>query len=337
MIRTQDLDLNNIQKAAIVLALIGPKSAGLVLKHMSEDQVEAITLEMARLDRVNSTVRNHVVDEFHELCLAQDYIAEGGLENARRILVEAYGEDKGGEIIKKITSAMQILPFEFLKKTDPSQLLGFIQDEHPQTIALILSYLPASVAADVMIKLNPDLRCEVAERIGAMDQTPPEVIRRVESVLRKKMSSVLNEEITKAGGPQSLVDILQRVDRKTERIILDGLTDNNPDLADDVKSMMFVFEDILQLDDRAVQAVLKEVDAKELAMALKNVSDEVKRKIFTNMSDRAASLLQEDMEYMGPVKLKSVEESQQRIVAVIRRLEEAGEISIGRGEEDVLI
>jgi flagellar motor switch protein FliG len=329
--------MTNKRKAAIVLTLLGPKAAGTVVKHLTDEQIEILSLELARLDRIPSELRAGIVEEFHEMCLAQDYIAEGGVENARRVLESAFGSDRAENILKKVVSAMQVLPFEFLKRADPNQLVGFIQDEHPQTIALILAYLPTTQAANILIKLPNELRAEVAERIAGMEQTPPEVVRRVEAVLKRKVSSVINEDISKAGGPKALVELLNRVDRSTERLVLDSLTENNPELADEVKNMMFVFEDVVQLDDRAIQAVLKEVDVKELATALKGVSEEVKQKIFRNLSERAVNMLQEDMEYMGPVKTRVVEEAQQRVVTVIRRLEEAGEISIGRGEEDVLL
>lgn len=337
MVRKLDYDLSAKRKAAIVLTVLGPKNAAEVVKYFSDEQVEQFSLEVARLERVTPEIRASVVSEFHEMCMAQDFISEGGVDNARKVLEQAFGSDKADLVIRKILSAMQIVPFEFLKKADPNQLLGFIQDEHPQTIALILAYMPSSQAAMILTKLPQDLRGDVAERIAAMEQTPPEVIRRVEAVLERKVSSLINEEITKAGGPKALVDLLQRVDRATERLILDSLSDNNPELADEVKNMMFVFEDVIQLDDRAIQSILKEVDVKELAMALKGVNDEVRNKIYRNMSERATNMLKEDMDYMGPIKMRQVEEAQQKIVAIIRRLEEAGEISVGRGEEDVLI
>lgn len=337
LLKRPEHDLTSRRKAAIVLTLLGSKLAGEVLKYMTEEQVEALSLEVAKLDKVTPDLRHAIVHEFHDMCMAQDFISEGGVENARRVLESAFGSEKAEMVIRKIMTAMQVVPFEFLKKADPVQLLGFIQDEHPQTIALILAYMPSQSAAAVLTKLPQDLRGEVAERIASMDQVPPEVIRRVEAVLERKVSSLINEEITKAGGPKALVDLLQRVDRSSERLILDMLTDNNPELAEEVKNMMFVFEDILTLDDRAIQAVLKEVDIKELALALKGVSDEVRNKIFKNMSERASNMLKEDMDYMGPVKMRQVEEAQQKVVAIIRRLEEAGEIQIGRGEEDVMV
>ncbi|MBS1714732.1 MAG: flagellar motor switch protein FliG [Armatimonadetes bacterium] len=319
------------------MAVLGPEAAAEVLKHLTEDQVEAISLEMARLEKVSPDIRSNVVREFHDMAQAQDFIAEGGVDNARKILEKAFGEENADLMIRKVVNAMQIVPFEFLKRTDPNQLLSFIQDEHPQTIALILAYMPINQAGMILTKLPQELRGEVAERIAVMEQASPEVIRRVEAVLEKKMSNVISQEMSKAGGPKVLVDLLNRVDRQTERVILDSLSENNPEMADTVKNMMFVFEDIVQLDDRAVQSILKEVDVKELATALKGVSQEVQEKVFGNMSERAMNMLKEDMEFMGPVKLRTVEESQQKIVAIIRRLEESGEISIGRGEEDVLV
>jgi flagellar motor switch protein FliG len=336
-VRKAPTDLTPRRKAAIILAVLGPDLASEVLKHLSEEQVETLTLEIARLDKVNSQVRSQVVHEFHEIAQAQDFIAEGGVDNARKALEKAFGPEQADVLIRKVVNAMQIVPFEFLKRTDPQQLLSFIQDEHPQTIALILAFMPLSQSALILTKLPPELRADVAERIAVMENTPPEVVRKVEQVLEKKMSSVISQEMSKAGGPKALVDLLNRVDRQTERLILDSLTENNPEMADQVKNMMFVFEDIVQLDDRAVQAVLKEIDARELAVALKGVPGEVQEKIFKNMSERAVNMLKEDMEFMGPVKLRAVEEAQQKVVAAIRRLEETGEISIGRGEEDVLV
>lgn len=330
-------DLNSRQKAAIILAVLGPEPAAEVLKHLTEDQVEAISLEMARLDKVTPDIRTNIVQEFHEMAQAQDFIAEGGVENAKKVLEKAFGSDQADLLMRKVVNAMQIVPFEFLRRTDPQQLLSFIQNEHPQTIALILAYMPTSQAGLLLTKLPAELRGDVAERIAVMEQTPPEVIRKVEAVLEKKMSNVINQEVQKAGGPKVLVDLLNRVDRQTERLILDSLSDSNPEMADTVKNMMFVFEDITQLDDKAIQSILKEVDVKELATALKGVSQEVQEKIFGNMSDRAMNMLKEDMEFMGPVKLRTVEEAQQKIVATIRRLEDSGEISIGRGEEDILV
>lgn len=331
-------ELSSRQKAAIILMCLGADLSGKVIRHFDEDQIEQLTLEVARIDKVSSEQREAIIHEFYDLALAQEYIAEGGVDHAKKVLEAAFGEPKANQIVARIVQAMQVVPFDFLKKADPSQVLSFIQDEHPQTIALILAYMPINNAALILGKLPSELRAEVAGRIAMMDQTPPEVIRRVEQVLEKKVSSILNQEMTKAGGPKALVDLLNRVDRSTERLIMDSLAERNPELAETVKNMMFVFEDIVQLDDRAVQQVLKEVDLKELATALKSVSTEVQNKVFRNMSERAVNMLKEDMDFMGPVRLKVVEDAQQKIVGVIRRLEEAGEVVIGRGgDEDVLV
>jgi flagellar motor switch protein FliG len=331
-------ELSNKQKAATLLMVLGPEAAGNVVRHLNEDHIETLSLEVARLDRVAPEQREGVINEFYELAVAQDYIAEGGVEHARMVLENAFGSDKAQEVIKRIEAAMQVVPFEFLKKADPNQVLSFIQDEHPQTIALILAYMPMNNAAMILSKLSSELRADVAARIAMMDQTPPDVIRRVEQVLEKKISTILNQEMTQAGGPKALVDLLNRVDRSTERLIIESLTESNPELAETVKNMMFVFEDIIQLDDRAIQAILREVEVKELATALKGVNPEVQEKIFKNMSERAVGMLKEDMEFMGPVRLRIVEEAQQKVVSVIRRLEESGEIVIGRtGEEEVLV
>lgn len=330
--------LGTRQKAAIMLMVLGPEIAASIVKHLEEDQVELLTLELARLDRILPEQREQAIGEFYEMAVAQDFIAEGGVEKARAVLEKAFGPDKADEMIKRIVAAMQVVPFEFLKKADPAQVLSFIQDEHPQTIALILAYMPVQNAALILSKLSTEMRVDVAARIAQMDQTPPEVIRRVEQVLERKLSSILNQEMTQAGGPKALVDLLNRVDRTTERLIVDSLSENNPELADTIKNMMFVFEDIVQLDDRAVQSILKEVDVKELATALKGVGTEVQQKIYKNMSERAVGMLQEDMEFMGPVRKSVVEEAQQKVVAVIRKLEEAGELQISRGgEEDILV
>lgn len=329
--RTPTPSLTHRQKAAVMIVAMGPDVAGKVLRHLDEDEVEQITLEIARMGKIPPEVREAIIEEFHDLCVAQEYIAEGGLQHARQVLENAFGPEKANELITRVIQAMQIVPFDFIKKTDPSQLLNFIQDEHPQTIALILAYLPPNQAAQVLQGLPPELRAEVAHRIAIMDRTPPDVIREVERVLERKLSSVITQDFTTAGGVKALVELLNWVDRTSERMILDSLSETNPELAEEVKKMMFVFEDIVQLDDRSIQAVLKEVDMKELALALKGCSEEVRQRIFKNMSERAANMLKEDMEFMGPVRLRNVEEAQQRIVAIIRRMEEAGEIVISRG------
>ncbi len=336
--RKRPEDLNNRQKAAVVLMVLGPEVSGKVVRHFNEEQTEQLSLELARLDKITPEQRENIIQEFYEVALAQDFIAEGGVEHAKQLLMSAYGGDRADEMIKRVVAAMQVVPFDFLRKADPAQVQSFIQDEHPQTIALILAYMPMNSAAQILTKLPSDLRADVASRIAMMDQTPPEVIRRVEQVLERKVASILNQEMTQAGGPKALVDLLNRVDRSTERLIMESLSENNPELAETVKNMMFVFEDITTLEDRAIQSILREVDIKDLATALKGTSNEVQEKVFKNMSERAVGMLKEDMEFMGPVRLRIVEEAQQKVVAVIRRLEESGELVIGRsGEEEVLV
>jgi len=328
----------NKQKAAILLMALGPDLAGNVVRHLADEHTEQLTLELARLDKVTPDQRSLVIEEFYESAKAQEFIAEGGVNHARQVLEAAFGPERAEEIIKRIVAAMQVVPFEFLKNADASQVLSFIQDEHPQTIALILAYLPVTAAAAILTKLTPEQRTEVAARIAMMEQTPPEVIKRVEAVLEKKVSSVISQEMTQAGGPKALVDLLNRVDRSTERLIIENLSETSPELADTVRNMMFVFEDVVSLEDKAIQALLKDVDAKELATALKGVNANVQEKIYRNMSERAMAMLKEDMEFMGPVRMRVVEEAQQKIVSVIRRLEESGEIVVNRSsEEDMLV
>lgn len=334
---TKTKELPNKTKAAVLMMVLGPDISGEVVRHLTDAEIELLALEVARMEKVFPEVRESVIDEFYELAIAQDFIAEGGIANARAVLESAFGSNRANEILSKIMTAMQVLPFEFLKKADPHQVISFIQDEHPQTIALVLSYMPMQSAAVIIGKLPQELRGDVAGRIAMMEQTPPEVIKKVEQVLEKKISSVLSQEMTQAGGPKALVDLLNRVDRTTERTIMEMLEQNEPELADVIKGMMFVFEDIIQLDDRAIQAVMREVDMKDLATALKGTKPEVAQKIFQNMSDRAVAMLKEDMEFMGPVRTKVVEEGQQKVVAIIRRLEESGEIVLSRGGEEEMI
>jgi flagellar motor switch protein FliG len=330
--------LTKRQKAAVLLVAIGPEAVAKVFKYLREEDVEALTLEVARLGVVTPEIRRQVIAEFHEMCLAQDVISEGGIDQARRALEAAFGQDKANEVVNRVIQALQVLPFDFIKKTDPNQLLSFIQDEHPQTIALILAHLSANQAAAVMSGLPQELRAEVARRIAIMDRTPPEVVREIERVLERKLSSaVVSQTYSTVGGVKSLVEILNWVDRTTEKTILEHMNDTSPELAEEIKKLMFVFEDIILLDDASIQKVLRDVDTKELALALKGVGEEVQGRIFKNMSERASAMLKEDMEFMGPVRLRNVEEAQQRIVGIIRRLEEAGEIVISRGGGDEVI
>jgi flagellar motor switch protein FliG len=329
--------LSNRQKAAILLVALGPTVAAQIILQFTEAEVEMMTLEIARTGTVTSETRGEIIEEFYNLCLAQEYIAEGGVEAAKSTLEAAFGYDAAHGIVGRVLQAMEVVPFDFVKRADAGQVITFIQHEHPQTIALILAYLQPSQAALILSGLPHDVRAEVARRIATLDKTAPEVIRDVERVLERKLSSVVAQDFSHAGGVKSLVQVLNWVDRSTEKTILESLSENSPAIAEEVKKMMFVFEDINLLDDRSIQQVLKEVDGKELSLALKGVGENVQQRIFKNMSERAAAMLKEDMEFMGPVRLRQVEEAQQRIVNVIRKLEEAGEIIIARGGGEEMI
>jgi flagellar motor switch protein FliG len=329
--------LNNRQKAAILLVALGPNVAAQIFRQLNENEVETMTLEIARTGTVTAETRGEVIEEFYNLCIAQEYIAEGGVDAAKSTLEAAFGFEQAASIVGRVLQAMQVVPFDFVKRADAGQVITFIQHEHPQTIALILAYLQPSQAALILSGLPHHIRAEVALRIATIDKTAPEVIREVERVLERKLSSVVAEDFSQAGGIKSLVQVLNWVDRSTEKTILESLSETSPAIAEQVKKLMFVFEDITLLDDRSIQQVLKEVDSKELSMALKGVGDNVQQRIYKNMSERASAMLKEDMEYMGPVRLRNVEEAQQRIVNVIRKLEEAGEIIIARGGGEEMI
>ncbi|MBP2650209.1 MAG: fliG [Firmicutes bacterium] len=330
-------DLNGKQKAAILLIALGPDTASQVFKHLSEDEIEKLTLEIANQRKVTQEQKDAVLVEFHQMCLAREYISTGGIDYAREIIEKALGSEKAVAIINRLTSSLQIRPFDFARKTDPSQLLNFIQNEHPQTIALIMAYLQPEQAAAIISALPPDRQVDVANRIAQMDRTSPEILKDVERILERKLSSLVTQDFTAAGGVDSIVEVLNRVDRATERTIIENLEVQNPELAEEIKKKMFVFEDIVLLDDRSLQIVLREIDSKELALALKASSTEVAEKIYKNMSKRAAEMLREELQYMGPVRIRDVEESQQKVVNVIRRLEEAGEIIVSRGKGDEVI
>ena len=331
-----DVELSGRKKAAILLVALGPEAAAEVYKNLSDSEIEQITVEIASLGSLVPDTANLVLEEFYHTALASQTINAGGIQKAREILEKAMGSSKALEIIGRLQGALQVSPFDFVKRVEPEHLLSLIQGEHPQTIALILSHLSAEQAAPIISRLPPEQQAEVALRIATMDQTAPEITREVERVLERKIATVLSQEFTMVGGVEALAELLNRVDRTTEKSIMETLEAENAELADSVKKLMFVFEDIILLEDRAIQQVLKEVDQTELAMVLKGASDPVKEKVFSCMSNRAAEIVKEDMEFMGPVRIRQVEEAQQRFVAVVRRLEEAGEITISRGEDDLI-
>jgi len=329
--------LSGKQKAANFLIYLGPERSAQIFKQLKEEEIEQLTLEIANVSQVKPKQIDEIYREFFEMCLARQFIGQGGIAYAREVLEKAYGEEKTIEIISRISASLQVRPFDFMRKTEPGQLLNFIQREHPQTIALILAYLDPEQASLVLSALPTDRQSEVARRIAMMDTTSPEVIKEIENVLERKMSSIAPQELTNAGGIKAVVEIINRVDRGTEKTIMEALEIQDPELAEDIKKLMFVFEDIVMMDDRSVQRALREVDSQDLSLALKGSSAEVNQKIFSNMSSRAAEMLKEDIEFMGPVRLRDVEEAQQRVVNIIRKLEEIGEIVIARGGGDELI
>lgn len=330
-------DLKGREKAAILLVSLGPDVAARVYKNLDENTIEMLTMEIAGLRKVSGSQREEVLREAQELLLAKEYMTQGGVDYAKQLLESALGPERAQDILRRITASLQVRPFDFIRQTDPQQILTFIQNEHPQTISLIVSYMEPKQAAQVMGGLSPNLQVEVAKRIASMERVTPDVLREVERVLERKVSTVLSQDFTIAGGIDSLVAIINNADRATERNIMERLEEEDPELAEEVKKRLFVFEDILGMDDRSLQRVLRDVDMKDVALALKGASEALRDKFFKNMSKRAAEMLKEDMEYMGPVRVRDVEEAQQRIVNVIRALEEAGEIVIARGGEEELI
>ena len=330
-------NLNGRQKAAIFLVSLGSELSAEIFKHLREDEIETLTFEIARLDQIDAEFKDAILEEFQEMMTAQNFITSGGIDYARELLEKSLGSQKAIDIINRLTSSLQVRPFDFIRRTDPAHLLNFIQQEHPQTIALILAYLDPQKASVILQNLPVEIQSDVARRIATMDRTSPDVLREVERVLEKKLSTLSSEDYTAAGGVESIVEILNLVDRSSEKSIIESLEEDDAELAEEIKKRMFVFEDIVLLDDRAIQRVLREVDSQELSKALKSVDVEVQDKVFKNMSKRAAAMLKEDMEFMGPVRLKDVEDAQQKIVASIRRLEDSGEIVIARSGEDELV
>ena len=339
MARTSNSDdkLTGLQKSAILLIALGPEKSATIFKHLKEDEIEELTLEIANTRSITPQVKDSVVDEFYQICLAQQYIAEGGIGYAKELLEKALGSEAALQVIGKLTSSLQVKPFEFVRKAEASQLLNFIQDEHPQTIALILSYMSASQASQIISGLPQERQADVAKRVALMDRTSPDVIKEVEKILKSKLASLVNQDYTIVGGVDQVVEILNSVDRGTEKHIMETLEIEEPELADEIRKKMFVFEDILLLDDKAIQRVLRDVENSDLALALKGSNEQVQNAIFNNLSKRLAAMIKEDMEFMGPVRMKDVEEAQQKIVNLIRKLEDSGEIIISRGGGDEII
>ena len=325
------------QKAAMLLIALGPEKSAKIFKYLKEEDIEQLTLEIASIKAVSPKAKEEVLQEFYEMCLAQEYIAEGGIGYARQLLEKALGSDKAVEVINKLTVSLQVRPFEFARKTDASQLVNFIQNEHPQTIALILSYLKPAQAAQIIRSLPADMQSDTARRIALMDRASPDVISQIEREFEKRLSTLVAEDYTSIGGIDSIVEIINQVDRGTEKNIMENLEIEDPELAEVIKKRMFVFEDITTLDNKSIQRVLREVDNHELAIALKGAGESVKQVIMNNISKRLAAMIEEDLEYMGPKRVKEIEEAQQKIVNIIRKLEDAGEIIISRGAGDEVV
>jgi flagellar motor switch protein FliG len=331
-------DLAGVRKAAILLLSLDQDQAAEILKRLPAEAMEEVSREIASLNEVSNAQRTDVFGEFYSLALANSYLTEGGLEYAKQLLKKTLNESDASRVIKQVTSQVQTTPFSFLQKAESENLLTFIQDEHPQTIALILAHLPPLKASEILVGLPSQKQIEVVKRIANMEQTNPEVIKEVERGLEHRLSDIVSQTFEKAGGVDTVAEILNLADRSTEKGIMEGLEAEDPDLVEQIRRLMFVFEDILLVNDKGIQSVLKEVDNEELSLALKTASEELKQKIFKNMSERAAQLIQEDMQYMGPVRVSDVEAAQQKIVDVVRRLEDAGEIIIaGRGGEKEMI
>ena len=326
------------QKAAILLMQAGKERASMVLRALREQEVAEIMAEVARLHHLEVNEIEEVLNEFSEIHTARAHVAQGGYSTARELLEASFGGSKADEILDNLGVTMVAAPFEFLRRADTRQVLTYLQDEHPQTIALVLAHMHPDAAAMVLSSLPEELQRDVALRIAKMDRTSPEVIEQVEAILERKLSTVIQQsDFAQAGGLQTLVDILNSSDRGTERLILEGLESEDGELADEVRNRMFVFEDIQGLDDRSIQLVLRAVDAKELAVALKGVDQKVRNKVMKNMSERAAANLAEEIQLLGPIKLKTVEEAQNGIVRVIRTLEESGQIDMARGNDELVV
>jgi len=330
------MELKGRRKAAMLLILLGPEKAAKIYKHLDEASIEFLTLEIASVRKITSEERRAVLKEVQEMVMAKEFLGKGGVSYARELLEQALGKERAEELLRRLTSSLQSKPFDFLRTSDPMQLFSFLQGEHPQTIALILSYLPSDKAAAIISGLPGELQADVAFRIAKMDSIAPDVLREAERILEKKFSAVVGADFSKAGGIDSIVEIISKAGRKTEKQILEILDEKDPEMAEEIRKKLFTFEDIIKVDDRSLQKVLRDIDNKDLAMALKGVSDDLREKFYKNMSSRAVEMLKEEMEYMGPVRLRDVEEAQQKIVGVIRKLEEAGEIVLmGSGDDFV--
>jgi flagellar motor switch protein FliG len=331
-------ELKGRKKAAVLLVSLGPDKAAAVFKHLRDEEIESLSLEMAKLQRVDPLTTGSVLEEFAATIEAFDSLMSGGVDYAREVLERALGPERALEIIGRLSSVIEMRPFEFLRRTPAEQLVTFLRNESPQTVALVVANLHTTLASQVLSHLPASEQAEIAIRIARMGETSPDVVKQVEAVMRKKLDSIVQQEYVRAaGGIKSLAEILNHADRSTERNVLDALTESDEELASEVRRLLFVFEDIVKLDDRSIQLVLREADQKDLALALRGVNDDVKERILSNMSERGATMLVEEMAYQPPQRKRVVEEAQGRIVAIVRKLEEAGALVLSRGEEDAVV
>ena len=334
----QNSGVNGLRKAAILVVLVGPDRASKLLKELTEEEVEMLTLEVANLGKISDEEKNNVLNEFFELMKVKEFIKEGGVDYAKKLLEEAFGPEQAIKIIENLVTNLQVKPFDFLKRIDIAQITNVLQNEHPQTVALVLCYLPPAAAAQVIAGLPEDLQVDVIKRISIMDRATPDVVKEVESRMKDRLSSFAAQPFSQVGGIETTAEIMNNIDRTVSKNIFDRLSESDPKLSEEIRKKMFVFEDILKLDDRTIQRILREVDTRDLTLSLKGASEDLKNKILTNMSQRASQMIQEELEFMGPVRLKDVDEAQQRIVAIIRKLEESGEIIIaGGGGEELIV
>lgn len=331
------LDIPGRAKAAILLIFLGPETSGYILQSLSDSEIEILTIEIAKARKVTTEEKLSVLFEFEQLMMARKFFSEGGLEYAKHLLEKTIGPGRALEILAKMGTSLQVQPFEAARTADPTQLATLIQNEHPQTVALILAYLQPEKSAVILQSMTPDTQVEIAKRLALMDRTSPEITREVENYLEERLSSIIGQDFTSVGGIDSLIGVLNAVERATEKNIIETMEVQEPSLAEEVKKRLFVFEDVVLIDDRSLQRLFKEIDMKDLSVALKGVTDEVKEKFYKNMSKRAAEMLKEEMAYMGPVRMRDVDQAQQRIVAVVKKLEARGEIVISRPGEEELI
>jgi flagellar motor switch protein FliG len=328
MAASREMIMDDIRKAAILLLSLEKPLAAEVLSQMTRDQVERVTLEIAKTDDVTKDQQDAVLKEFSDLLRNQTPIERGGLNFANELLEQSLGKDGAGQILETVKQSMNAVPFAFLHKAGAESLLTFITEEHPQTIALIMSHLPTNLSAEVLSGLPSNKQLEVIRRIATMEQTSPEVVSDIERTLQSRMTSLFNQQTEAAGGVPTVAQILNVTDRMTNKGILESLEQQDAELADEIRRLMFVFDDLLKLDNRAIQMLLKEVDNNQWAVALKGATDEIRQKIFSNLSQRAAETLKEEMEYIGPVRVSDVESMQQQIVDAVRRLEDSGQIQV---------